>query len=290
MKTFEHLHPAVNFIYYISAIVFGVILRHPVFLCITFSAALIYNIVLQGKKALKMLFAFYLPMLIFVVIVNALTTHYGETVLFGNIMLEPVLYGISAAVSTASVFMIFFCYNNTVSSDKLMFVLGGKMPKAALIINMSLRFLPLYAVKLKEIAAAQKGLGKSLDGGNLREKIKNGGDMISVLISIALEGAIETADSMKNRGYGLNGRTHYSVYRFTFTDGVLITVFILCDIAIVAAVIMGEAYVAYNPIFEINKITFFSVIIYFVYFAMLLIPVLLDIKERIKWKILQSKI
>ncbi len=294
MKNFACLHPAVNFIFYISAVAFGMFLKHPVFLVLSFFSAFTYNIVLTGKKTFKMLFLLYLPVVVFSAIINALTAHYGVTVLIerpgNNICLEPIIYGLVSGVSFSSVMMVFSCYNKTVSSDKLMFALGRKLPKTALIINMALRFVPLYSKKLTEIGAAQNGLKNGFEGKGLTHKIKNGSDMISSLISMALEGAIETADSMKSRGYGLSGRTHYNIYCFTLTDALLTVLLLVFDVIILIGILSGEAYVLYNPSFKINEITFFSIFIYAVYFMMLMTPVYIDIKERIKWKISESKI
>ena len=46
---------------------------------------------------------------------------------------------------------------------------------------------------------------------------------------------METADSMKGRGYGLPGRTAFSVYRFTRRDGAALA----CLLATGAMVIAG---------------------------------------------------
>ncbi len=41
---------------------------------------------------------------------------------------------------------------------------------------------------------------------------------MSILVTWALENAIDTADSMKDRGYVLPGRTAFSIYRFDRRD------------------------------------------------------------------------
>ncbi len=38
------------------------------------------------------------------------------------------------------------------------------------------------------------------------------------MVTWSLENAIETADSMRARGYGLPGRTSFSIYRFDSRD------------------------------------------------------------------------
>lgn len=48
--------------------------------------------------------------------------------------------------------------------------------------------------------------------------------MLSILVTWALENAIETSDSMRSRGYGLKGRTAFSIYKFTKKDKGLLAV------------------------------------------------------------------
>lgn len=63
----------------------------------------------------------------------------------------------------------------------------------------------------------------------LFDRIHAGLNMLSILITWALENAIETSDSMRSRGYGLKGRTAFSIYHFTRKDkyvfGIMIGLF-----------------------------------------------------------------
>lgn len=52
----------------------------------------------------------------------------------------------------------------------------------------------------------------------LIKRAKHGIKIMSILVTWALENAIDTADSMKDRGYGLPGRTAFSIYRFDRRD------------------------------------------------------------------------
>ena len=56
------------------------------------------------------------------------------------------------------------------------------------------------------------------DVGGLRQRIRVGSRTLSIMISWSLENAVETADSMKSRGYSLPGRTAYSRYRWERRD------------------------------------------------------------------------
>lgn len=290
MKSFERCHPSVNFMYYISAVVFGVIFLHPVLLGVSFCTSLTYSIKLTGKKAVKTLFCFLLPLIIIAAVINGFTAHYGVTVLGtlpdGNkLCLEPIVFGLVTGTAASVVILLFSSYNKTVTSDKLFYALGKKFPKITLLLTMSLRFVPLYRQRFAEISAVQSTLGRGTDSGNIIERIRNGGKIISVLITWSLENSIETADSMKSRGYALKNRTHYSSYRFSPFDVAVMIFLLLCDAVIIAGAAMGETYVLYNPFFEIKEISGFSFFLYIVYALLFLTPVIIDFMEDMKWKI-----
>lgn len=289
MKKFSKCHPTVNYMYYISTVIFGVIFRHPVLLCISFFACVSYYVYLSGKKAIKSIFGFFLPMILFVTFINGLTAHYGVTPLFSlpsgnNICLEPILYGFVTGVSAVIVIMIFHSYNKNVSSEKLMYILGGRFPKTAVLLTLSLRFVPLYKRKAAEIAEAQKGMGLGADSGKLSEKIKNSGRILGILISDAMENSIITSDSMKSRGYGLQKRTHFSLFRFTAFDGYMLALILLLDGIIIFAASRGLTFALYNPFFKINGITPLSFLLFFAYGILFLLPIILDVSEVFKWK------
>lgn len=295
MKKFSLCHPYVNYFFYISAVIFGVIFRHPVLLCISFLSVLAYYIKCMERRGLRNLFAFYCPMILFVTLINGLTAHYGVTPLFslpsGNkVCLEPILYGFVTGVSAVSVMMLFSCYNKTVTSEKLLFVLGSRFPKTAMLLTLSLRFVPVYGEKLREIADAQQGMRLGINNGKLFDRAKNAFRIFGILLSWVLENAIVTADSMKSRGYGLKNRSHYSVFHFSHFDAFLLTLFIVCDCVIIAGAAVGAAEVVYNPFFKINAITLFSFVMYFSYLLLLLTPFIVDSSEDLKWKKSESKI
>lgn len=292
MRNFASCHPVTNFIFYISAVVFGMLFLHPVFLCISFFSSTAYNIKLKGTKALKLLCFLVIPLTLFTGIINGLTSHYGITVLAslpdGNsLTLESLIYGIVTGLTASTVITWFSCWNETFTSDKILYLTAGKLPKTALVITMALRFAPLYLQKAKEIAQAQKGLGKGVTDGNIISRIKNGGKIISVLITWALENGIETSDSMKGRGYGLKPKTNYSNYLFTSYDIFIVAATVICDVFVIAGALKKVSYVLYNPFFKINQINIFSVVVFIFYGALCMLPLITDLGEDLKWKSLK---
>jgi len=81
MDAFSKRHPIVNFIFFLGAIGFGVLIQHPAYLAAGFLCSTVYYLLLNGRKGLKMLLwlaLFFLTM----TAVNPLFNVYGKTRLF----------------------------------------------------------------------------------------------------------------------------------------------------------------------------------------------------------------
>lgn len=101
---------------------------HPILQVLSLLSAVIYSILLNGKKAVKFNLLYMLPLLLITAVLNPLFNHAGITILFylknGNpITLESILYGISAACMFVTVMVWFSCYNAVMTSDKFIYLL-----------------------------------------------------------------------------------------------------------------------------------------------------------------------
>lgn len=310
---FKGYHPLVNVLFFISIIAFGMLLRHPVYLVISFISSTAYYLKLSGKDGRKTVFRFLLPMLLFVVIINSFFNHYGVTALFilpsgNNFTFEALVMGIVSGITVVSVIQWFFCCNEVVTEDKFMHIFGRLLPKGALVVSMILRFVPLYRRRYKEISQARKCMG--LNGtDSFICKMKNTFKNIGILVSWSFENAIETADSMKARGYGLKGRTYYSRFQWHTGDTLALILLVLFDALIIFGLVSNSAYCIYNPYviinqpseigttyiinelnLTINPFGFLSIISLIAFTLLCFLPLTIDLKEDIKWHRLQSKI
>jgi len=292
INSFKSYHPIVNFYYFTVVILFSMFFMHPIFLGISFITSFIYSICLNGGKAVKFNILYMIPFLVFCAVINPAFSHAGVTILgyfsTGNpLTLESIIYGIAAATMFISMILWFSCYNAVVCSDKFIYLFGRIIPGLSLIISMVLRFVPKYKAQIKVISNSQKCIGRDVSNGNIITKALNGIKILSIMMTWALENGIETADSMKSRGYGLKGRTSFSNYRFDNRDKIVITIMIFFTIIILIGHSRGENTMIYFPAIKTVPITIFSIIDYTAYFLLCIIPVILDIKEEIKWRHLE---
>ncbi len=311
---FRGRNPYVNMLFFISVISYGMLIKHPVYLLLSFFGAFAYYLKLKGKAGIKTFLCFLLPMFLFVVVINSFFNHYGVTNLFllpsGNYFTFEALVTATATSLTVVIVMLwFFCYNEVVTTDKFMHVFGKILPVGALVISMALRFVPMYRKQFADTYNAQKCFGGEGSGNRYTDKLRRFVRVTGATVSHALENAIQTADSMRARGYGLKGRTSYSRFKWTSRDTLLISLLLLLNGAIIFGVSKGCAYCIYNPYVIINPaqqwgttllinelhITLnpFSpvgIISIITYFLLCFMPFIIDVKEDIRWNRLRSKI
>ena len=291
MREFKTYNPIVNFTYFLSAIGFSMFMMHPVFLCISLAGAIMCSLMEAGaKKTLKTLLML-LPFVLLMGAINPLFNHKGATILAylpdGNpLTAESVYYGIGASVMLLSVILYFSCYNNVITSDKFIYLFGKAAPVLSLVFSMILRFIPKMGLRLKEIVNGQKALGRDPSKGNIIKRCRQWIKILSILITWSLENAIEVSDSMKCRGYGLRGRTAFSIFRFDKRDAVALGWIIINSGIVLTGIFTGYTYYSYFPVMTIN-ITGISAMFYVSYLLLLLTPAIIERREAVRWNALR---
>ncbi len=289
---FSGYHPIINFIYFGMVLVFTMFFMHPVSLAISLACSLAYAISLHGGKTVRFSLRFLLPMMILTAVINPAFNHQGVTILTylpsGNpLTMESIFYGLAAAVMLASAVTWFSCYNAVMTSDKFVYLFGRIVPALSLVLSMTLRFVPKFKAQLRVVREAQACVGRDVTDGTVRKRVKNAVTILSIMATWSLENAIETADSMKSRGYGLPGRTAFSIYRFTDRDKTALVWLCFCGFYIVAGWLAGGITWQYFPVIKGPSVGVFSVSFQVAYLALCLTPVILNGMEDRKWKHLQ---
>ena len=95
---------------------------------------------------------------------------------------------------------------------------------------------------------------------------------------------------MRARGYGLKGRTSFSTYRFDSRDKIMAAVLLLMLVVTFVPIAMGEVFISYYPIIFMNETTALAVVNYIAFGILCFLPLILDLVEDIKWRVLKSKI
>lgn len=293
MNEFKTYHPIVNFTYFGFVIAFSMVFMHPFCLAVSLVCAFVFSVLLKGRKAVKTNLLYMLPVMLLTALVNPLFSHAGATVLCylpsGNpLTLESVEYGLAAAAMLVGVLCWFSCFNAVMTSDKLVYLFGRAIPSLSLILSMTLRFVPRYAAQLKTVVRAQKCLGRDPSSGSLIERAKHGLSILSVLTTWALENAVDTADSMKSRGYGLPGRTAFSIFRFDRRDKAALACICVLGAYVIFGGLCGALDFHYFPAVGGAECSVFGVSVFAAYLALCALPILIELWEVRRWKAIES--
>lgn len=292
-SAFAGCHPAINFLWLCSVILLTMFLLHPAFLAVSAAGSAVYALMLGGKKTGKFALTFLLPVILFVTGGNFLVSHQGVTILgylWDNpLTKEALIYGVVSGFMFASIFLWFSCYNAIMTSDKFVYLFGRIIPSISLIFSMLMRSVPRLKNRMKSISQAQKCIGQS-GSGTLKQRGKHGMKLLSIMATWALENSIDTADSMKSRGYGLKGRTAFSIYRFDKRDRILLLWLVLLLAAVMAGGILGFCRARYYPYLELAGIGPGVCVTWGAWLLLCFLPVFVDRKEEFQWRRLQSKI
>lgn len=294
-NSFSTYHPIINFVYFVLVLACAMFVMNPVFLGISCAGGFAYYVYLSGKKAFKTALCMMLPVSLISAVAYPLFNHRGVTLLCyfstGNpLTLESIIYGLASGVMIVSVLNWFSCYQVIMTSDKFIYLFGKIIPAMSLVLSMALRFVPMFKNQIMKVSDAQKCIGRDVTNGNVLQKSKHGMKILSIMTTWALENSVETADSMKSRGYGLRGRTNFSIYRFDSRDKCLLAVLLIIGAAVFSGIVLKQVNFFYYPMLKMSTVTPFSVIVYVFYGVLCVLPLILDVAEDIKWHYLKSEI
>lgn len=292
--TFQTYHPLNNFLYFTLVIGFSMTLNHPLAQMISLLSAMFYAIQCEGRKAVLFTLKFCLPMVLLTAFINPAFSHEGVTKLLyfptGNpLTLESILYGFSAGFMLATVLLWFVNFNRVITSDKFVYLFGRIIPALSLVLSMTLRFIPKFKSQTKTVVDAQRCIGRDLSSGSLLSRIKTAVTVLSIMITWALENAIETADSMKSRGYGLKGRTAFSIYRFDERDKMLMLWLMFSGLYLLSGSMALAFAFRYFPSIQWARLNPITISFYVVYLLLCSTPITLNKLEEQKWNAIHSK-
>ena len=285
---FDRCHPAVNFIFFAVALAASVLFSHPIYVAISFVAAFLYSVKLNGKRA--MIFNVVLIVLIAIfAYYYSRYTHFGMTVIrrnfIGNsITLESIVYGALLGFKAAGVIMWFECIHMIISADKVVYLFGALSPRLALFLSILLRMVPRIKTEAKKINTAQQGIGLGCNQGGLFSRIRNFFRVFSMTISWTIEAFAGLSDSMKSRGSLLKGRKAFSIYRFDNRDRLFVIAMFTCITIMVMAHMLKQTTALYSPRIVITYFTPMSLIFYLGYVVFCFMPLGLELWTEYRFK------
>jgi energy-coupling factor transport system permease protein len=188
----------------------GFIYSSPLVLVAAGLATVLAGVAAGAGRAVRASLRLALPLLLFMVLVNALVSHRGETVLvrgwempvLGNtdVTLESLAAGGAIGLRVVAVVLVFAVYSACVDPDRVLRVLRPIARRSAMTAGLVTRMVPLAAAdgaRLRE-AAALRGPGAEPVGRAA---------MARRLVEGSLDRAVDVAATLELRGHSLGVRS-----------------------------------------------------------------------------------
>ncbi|GGC84717.1 energy-coupling factor transporter transmembrane component T [Enterococcus wangshanyuanii] len=290
---FERRHPLVITAYYSLVLVILMSTTNPLIIFTCFLGSFSFRLLqLNGQKKGSVLYP--LVFLLIITITNPLFVHRGGTILFfflsRPVTKEAFIYGFFMGLMIAGVIYLFQNLQSQLDLEQFYYLFGQRFPKLALILTMVFRFIPLFQRYYHEMNQVQKTLHRTQNR-SFKQKVSYGLDLFGNLFSWSLENAMDTASSMKARGYGIGKRSSRVQYNWQKKDSFCLIVLGLAASLFMYVLFAGSYQFDYYPYVE-NLFEAFNRHWenYLWILILAFVPTLNRLKEAIIWTILKSKI
>lgn len=292
---FATMHPALLLGFFTCVIGLTVLVASPLFATVSLGSAVLYRLAARGRCGWRLL-GVLAPLLVAVAALNPLLNTEGATVLFTYgagrpYTAEALAWGAVTAAMLGATLLWFSEMGRVLTSDKVVFLLGGAAPALATALMLALRLVPAYGRRAAALATAREGMGRGLRGtAGLRGKAAFGATLLSALTSWALEGGVTAADSMAARGFGTGRRTVYGRYRLSARDGALAALMIALLAAVAIGLASGAGAAEFLPQVVLPAPTAPVVASWAAFGAFAALPVLVNGVGEVQWRCSLSRI
>lgn len=283
--SFKNLNPYLNLVYFIFSIVLLYSSENPIIVGLFLIIILVINLKFCTQNFSQYIKIFLLMSLL-VVLINPLVSHRGLTIMFyigyTPITLESILYGVIGGIKLFSLLLLGNYFNATMDYERLSYVLSPLGNNLSLIISLSVKFIPEYLEKIKNIKDTQKTKGINIEEGSRVERAKGISHILNAFFFITLEQGITTIKAIKSRGYLNRDKRKKKTIRLKNIDYIFSGV---CGLCIAVILILKESY-RYEIYPKVAPITINigSIIAIIAHAIFLSMPILLYLWEEVYLK------
>ena len=292
MRAFSEMNPIVCFTTLLVCAGIVMFCMEPVLIVLSLVGAAALWFAMCGREGVRSCL-WYALLIVICAAVNPLFNHNGVTVLFvANdlpVTLEAIAYGAGMGAMIAAVLWWFRSFAKIMTSDKLLYIFGSISPKIALILSMTLRYIPLFRRQAQKTNQSQRAMGLYKDD-NIPDTVRGGARVFSVMVTWALENGVVTADSMTARGYGVGKRTHFALFRFRAEDALVIAAVLVLGAVTAAGMACGAVGFEWYPAIKAAPASALGAASYVCYGLLVLLPAAIEISEALRWKYLTSAV
>lgn len=272
MRKLERMHPAVGFLYLLGVLGITAFAGSPVVVLESLFGAALLAAISGRLRGIGWTAAVALT----AALANFLFVHNGATALFfvGDMAftLEALAYGAFTGVMLAAVCLWGNNAVRYVTSDKYIWLFGRILPAAGLVLSCAIRFIPMFVRRTREFIAVQRC---TTVRGYLRA--------FSASVGYSAEQAMDSALSMRARGYGTARRTSFSLYRFTGGTAAALAVTVFLGAGCAALMISGAGAFWFYPAVSGIRTRLPDILLYCVSGVFFLLPSAVVVRENVQY-------
>mgnify|MGYP006889820997 FL=1 len=272
MRKLERMHPAVGFLYLLGVLGITAFAGSPVVVLESLAGAALLAALSGRLRGI----GWTVPIAFTAALANFLFVHNGATALFfvGDMAftLEALAYGAFTGVMLAAVCLWGNNAVRYVTSDKYIWLFGSILPAAGLVLSCAIRFIPMFVRRTREFIAVQRC---TTARGYLRA--------FSASVGYSAEQAMDSALSMRARGYGTARRTSFSLYRFTGGTAAALAVTVFLGAVCAALMISGAGAFWFYPAVSGIRMRLPDILLYCVSGVFFLLPSAVVLWENVQY-------
>ncbi|MBQ3111779.1 MAG: hypothetical protein IJC70_02780 [Firmicutes bacterium] len=230
----------------------------------------------QGARAAWRSWCGYLPLLGFIVALQALTVHRGLTVLLylpwgPPLTAESLRFGLLTALLFLCLLQLFTAAQADLAAGRAQVLLPASLPTTIAYGSQVMRQVGRLRADWQGIVQAQRSLDADFLRGSLKKRVRDAAAALSALFDLAMTGGMDAADLLAARGYGLSPRSSYRPFVWRRRDKLLLAFLVFGAAALLLLLVQAGGWQAYavNPPADIRDAAAFALL-----WALLFIPLL----------------
>jgi len=200
---------------------------NPAYKALVFAAALCALAASAGPRRITRLLLAVTVVASFAALLNFVSAHLGETVLFslppaipalgGPYTVEALAFGAAGGLTIAAAILAVAPFSLLLDPNDIVDALPSTLARSGAVIAASLNLVPAVGATFVQVSEAQRMRGWRPRGP------RSWAEVVVPVVLTSVESSLQLAESMEARGFGAGARTHVAPPRISATDWLVIT-------------------------------------------------------------------
>ena len=287
MLSFHQFHPLTLTLYYLFLLLILWLFKAPIVIFLLFISLFLFWSISQNRKSILNELVFLASLSVLIMLFTIYFYHNGATPIFylndQAVTTEVIFYSIVMAVAVSATWITWQALIISLPMKKIIYLTSNRSITLAIALSNFVRWIPNGKIQFQKVMEAQQSIGYFASQSKFERMYKTVKIWTNSYYN-AFENTFQKSAVMHERGFKSGKRTHYQHYRLRKIDwilviSILITFFIM---------VINYAKLRYY-FFPLRKEMTVEPI-YWLVFAFISLPIIIQIKGWVQWHYYKSKI